>query len=169
MKKHLVLGVAMALFAATPLVAQAPSQIDCDASGASAQTCTATTNVAVTVEHYLHLTVSNDVTNFGSVGVDGFVNGPTIGVIANTDWDLKIASATPTFLRNLAPTSKSIATLYTYRDGVYNEMSTTGFTLNSGNAGFATVPAFQYYVYTDVANDTPGDYNAQIVFTLVGK
>jgi hypothetical protein len=166
MKKHLALSVAMALFAAAPLAAQSTT---CDASGTTAQTCTLSVPVDVTVEHVLHLDVSETVTHFGSVGVDGFTAGPTIGVVANTDWDLKIASATPTFLRNGQASTKSISTLFTYRDGNYTEMSTTGFTLSSGTAGFQTVPAFQYYVYTDVVNDVPGDYSAEIVFTLVGK
>ena len=170
-KEALTLTAALALFVAAPLAAQAPTP--CDRSGPGVQTCTMSVPVTLTVEHVLHLEVSQATTDFGSVGIDGFIAGPTIGVVANTDWDLRISSATPNFVRRDGqPSTKSIATLYTVDPShtTYSgPMSVAGYTLASGTSGFKTVDPFDYYVYNDMEADAPGDYSAEIIFTLVGR
>jgi hypothetical protein len=165
----------LALLLGAPALARA-QQCQAAPPGCSAPVVT----ISITVGRAVNLVVSPTATTLTQPAPADYntgyasTNGPTATMKANSAWTLGISTSAATWTgvdtgTELAWKTKPASDLRwaTSIAGVYTGMTTTSATIASGNATAGTAVTLFYRTLYAWANDTPGNYSIQVVFTIV--
>lgn len=144
-----------------------PEDPYCWTTGSTAQSCNFTMPVHLTVPHVIQLWTNDVSTEFGDIGWGKSVPGPKFYTLANTDWDVSVKAATANFT---GPGVKSAGTLFVYlpSQNTYNSVINP-VTLQTGSMGVTELAPFNFYTYTNLNTDSPGDYSIDLVYTMTGR